>query len=145
MGSSPTGLTSFLFAARCRYDGFVPTSEWPLDDQQLAALRAALDRIVPADDWPSATELGCDEFVRRRLEASSEVLALYREGLDRLVSQGFAALPGHAQDEIIGEIEATRFGRELIENGIEGYYADPGNGGNRGAQSWKMMGFEVRG
>jgi hypothetical protein len=28
---------------------------------------------------------------------------------------------------------------------MEGFYGDPGNGGNRNAVSWHMIGFEVRG
>jgi gluconate 2-dehydrogenase gamma chain len=33
----------------------------------------------------------------------------------------------------------------LVNHTMEGFYSDPGNGGNRDAVSWKMIGFEVTG
>jgi hypothetical protein len=31
-----------------------------------------------------------------------------------------------------------------VELAHEGYYADPGNGGNRDAVSWRMIGYDPR-
>ena len=31
----------------------------------------------------------------------------------------------------------------LVELAHEGFYADPGNGGNRDAVSWRMIGYET--
>jgi hypothetical protein len=33
----------------------------------------------------------------------------------------------------------------LAEHCAEGFYSDPGNGGNHSESAWKMIGFEVRG
>jgi hypothetical protein len=32
-----------------------------------------------------------------------------------------------------------------VEHSAEGFYSDPGNGGNRDNIAWKMIGFEVTG
>jgi gluconate 2-dehydrogenase gamma chain len=37
-----------------------------------------------------------------------------------------------------------RFFRLLVAHTAEGYYSDPGNGGNRDRISWKMIGFEAK-
>jgi len=85
----------------------------------------------------------------------------YREGLRALddharASHGkiFAQLNGAQQDEILeglesGKIElklasglATRGFFELVlQNTIEGFFADPLYGGNKGMAGWKMVGF----
>ena len=33
----------------------------------------------------------------------------------------------------------------MVEHVLEGFYADPGNGGNRDAVSWKMIGYRAEG
>ena len=35
------------------------------------------------------------------------------------------------------------FFRLLVEQTMEGFYADPGNGGNKGGVSWEMIGYRV--
>ena len=41
--------------------------------------------------------------------------------------------------------ELARFFALLVGHTMEGFYGDPGNGGNRGRIAWEMIGFEVRG
>jgi gluconate 2-dehydrogenase gamma chain len=59
------------------------------------------------------------------------------------------------QDTILGRLEAgqvltawpadpTHFFQMVIEHVMEGYYSDPGNGGNRDAIAWRMIGFTGR-
>jgi gluconate 2-dehydrogenase gamma chain len=73
-----------------------------------------------------------------------------------MAGRHFADLDAAMQDEILvwieaGEVAATWpvkpviWFRMLVEHAMEGYYGDPGNGGNRDAVSWRMIGFEVRG
>ena len=33
----------------------------------------------------------------------------------------------------------------MVQHATEGFYSDPGNGGNRNQVAWEMIGFEVRG
>jgi hypothetical protein len=134
------------------------------NDTQLATLRAALDRIIPADDFPGAWEAGAGEYILRQLAGDlAHLLDVYRAGLDALdyealaaSARPFADLAPAPQDALLARIErgeaqapwpleAPLFFAMLCEHAAEGYYADPGNGGNRGAASWQMIGFEVRG
>jgi hypothetical protein len=133
--------------------------------EQVATLRAAVDRIIPADDFPSGWEAGVGDYLMRQL-ASGDLkhrVNLYREGLNGLDAEACALFNRHfvdlqtdEQDELLGRVERlvvetvwsvspAGFLTLLIEHCMEGYYSDPGNGGNRGGVSWAMIGFEVRG
>jgi hypothetical protein len=131
--------------------------------QQSRCLQAVVDRIIPADDYPSGWEAGVGEYLLRELSTDlAPRLAAYRGGLDALDDEAqriagcpFADLDPARQDELLIWIEAgetaavwpissTIWFRMLVEHAIEGYYGDPGNGGNRDAVSWRMIGFEVR-
>ncbi len=133
----------------------------PLNEDQIRTLTSAIDRIVPADDYPSASDLGCADFLLA-LIASEGLSETYRAGLDGLnlesqkLGQKFSDLTPEAQDSILSLCEKRRvaagwavsprkFFTLLARQTVEGYYADSGNGGNRGEVSWRMVGFEVRG
>lgn len=134
-----------------------------LTAEEHATLRAAMDRIVPRDEWPGATDAGADAYVLRQLAGDCVAEAEdFRAGLASLDAEaraahgeGFAALTPAAQDALLGAIErgevrtawpvgAAAWFARLVELTAEGYYADPGNGGNRGAVSWKMLGYDPR-
>ena len=56
-------------------------------------------------------------------------------------------LPAEQQDAQLTALERSPLGRHfawLVDVVNEGYYADPGNGGNDGAASWAMVGYEPR-
>jgi len=66
----------------------------------------------------------------------------------------FAALGPDVQDLLLRRIEVgavatewptnpAAFFRMAVEHAGEGFYGDPGNGGNRDGVSWRMIGFEV--
>ena len=68
----------------------------------------------------------------------------------------FAGLAPDAQDDLLRRVESgdvvtdwpvdpAEFFRAAAEHAAEGYYSDPGNGGNRDGVSWRMIGFEVTG
>jgi hypothetical protein len=126
-----------------------------------SVLRAALDRIIPRDDFPSAWEAGVGDYIARQLEGDLAPLAgSFAAGLVALDAEatlrhgrGFADSTESEQDDVLRRVEAgdvlgawlvppERFFVLLVNATAEGYYSDPGNGGNRGALSWAMVGFE---
>ena len=134
------------------------------DDAQLACLRATLDTIIPPDDYPSAWEAGVGDYLQRQLRGDlADKLPAYRAwlaGLDAealaIHSQAFAELSLAERTALLARIEAGEltadwsldpagFFRQIAEHCAEGYYSDPGNGGNRDGVAWRMIGFEVSG
>ncbi|MEN9935261.1 MAG: hypothetical protein RLZZ387_1840 [Chloroflexota bacterium] len=135
-----------------------------LNDTQLATLQAALDRIIPPDDAPGAWEAGAGEYILLQLRGDlADMLGTYRAGLDSLDYEAlaasgrpFAELGPDAQDALLARVErgeaqvpwttdSQQFFHTLCEHAAEGFYSDPGNGGNRDGVAWRMIGFEVRG
>jgi len=138
-----------------------------LTSPQLVALRALLDRLIPADDFPGALAAGTDQFIVALLagDAADEAIgiALGLEQLDaeavaRHGAEGtFASLTAAQQDALLLALEAgepvtpwpaplvaTVFFNRMVTLAAEGFYADPANGGNRDAASWRMVGYEPR-
>ena len=81
-------------------------------------------------------------------EAIAEVNAYARQS----VGANFAQLPVEAQDRVLhalesgeahlnGGVGAKAFFALLWQNTLEGYFADPLYGGNRGMGGWRMIGF----
>ena len=68
-----------------------------------------------------------------------------------LGGKAFCELPSAAQDAVLTQLESGTLDFEgvsspsffgfLLENTKEGYLADPIHGGNRGLESWKLIGF----
>lgn len=110
----------------------------------LELLRAVLDCIIPPDHDPGATDLGVDNFVLAILATDrADAAASIRDGLAQL-GAGFLALnPAERTVRLAGIATAPWF-TTLAELAAEGYYADPGNGGNRDGRSWAMLGYEPR-
>ena len=135
-----------------------------LTESQRATLRALVDRLIPADEFPGGWDAGVGDYLDRQFAGDlSESVDLYRSGLDALEVEaratagvGFVALAPAAQDDLLRQVEAgdvatdwpvdpADFFRAAAEHAAEGFYGDPGNGGNRDAVSWRMIGFEVTG
>lgn len=131
---------------------------------QWATLRALVDRIIPVDDFPGGWEAGVGDYLDRQFSGDLLPLVdLYRAGLDALDGEAsatagvnFGELAPAAQDALLRRVEAgdvaadwpvdpTAFFRTAVEHAAEGFYGDPGNGGNRDEVSWRMIGFEVTG
>lgn len=82
---------------------------------------------------------------------------MYRQGLARfdavVAAEGaaFDQLAPDRQDEVLKRWEAGRldlspvpgalFFRQVLENTVEGFFADPVYGGNKGMAAWRMIGF----
>lgn len=134
------------------------------DSQQLNCLRALLDTIIPEDDFPGAWEAGVGDYLQRQLASDlAELLPTYQAWLadldDEARAQHGADFAGIGQVqrttllakieqgavEADWQIEPASVFRQIIEHCAEGYYSDPGNGGNRDGIAWRMIGFEVSG
>ncbi len=135
-----------------------------LTTRQTDLLEALVNRIIPADAYPGGWEAGVGDYLLRQFERDLKaLLPLYRLGLDHLDSEALAVcgqpfdqLAPESQDQLLAQIERgavvtqwvidpAAFFRAAAEHCAEGYYSDPGSGGNHGGVSWAMIGFEVRG
>ena len=135
-----------------------------LTEAQRATLRALVDRLIPADDFPGGWDAGVGDYLDRQFAGDlSDLLDVYRAGLDALEVEAratsgvsFAALAPDAQDGLLHRVDVgdvatdwpvdpAEFFRAAAEHAAEGFYGDPGNGGNRDGVSWRMIGFEVTG
>ena len=124
-----------------------------LNEIQEKTLRAAVNRIIPDDDAPSGWDAGVGDYLALLWEREPQFLPRYQQGLDALDAEAhqtenaaFATLAPAQQDAILAGFEAddTRgFFGLLVQQTMEGYYADPGNGGNKDGAAWDMIGFQV--
>ena len=107
-------------------------------------LRAVIDRVIPRDADPGALDLGTDNYVVAQLagEAAGQ-REVIEAGLAALPA-GFAASSEADRDAALAAVASEPWFIALSELVAEGFYADPGNGGNSGARSWQMIGYEHR-
>jgi hypothetical protein len=125
---------------------------------QAATLRVLVDTIVPADEDPSGTEAGVLDYLERQ---SARDLAgqrtYYRVGLDAMNAKAGAVLDAGFAVLGLGErkallrateadeactpwpIDAREFVTAVVGHVMEGFYGDPGNGGNHDGVSWRMI------
>ena len=120
-----------------------------------------VDCLIPADEFPGAYEAGVCDYLRKLFETDLRDKAeFFATGLDGIELEArarfgkpFASLTAEQQRitlETIQEgdiltswqISPQRFFEMLVCTTAEGFYSDPQQGGNRGAISWKMTGFE---
>ena len=120
-----------------------------------------MNRIVPQDDFPDAWEAGVGNYLSLQFERDlRSQVENYRLGLETLeaesqafLGKAFTELDTSAQDLMLSRLEAgqvtlswlvnpTEFFQMVTTHVMEGYYSDPGNGGNRDSVAWRMIGFE---
>ena len=128
--------------------------------EEQTTLRSLKDRIIPPDEDLGAWDAGVGDYLARQFTGDlSDYVQFYRLGLDALEAEAlssaqanFARLPITEQDALLRRLEArqvihswpidpARFFQTVIEHVIEGYYSDPGNGGNRDSAAWRMIGY----
>lgn len=115
----------------------------------METLRALVNCIIPADDYPNGWDARVGEYLAHLLTQEPQFLFPYRSGLDAFEAEtpGFPALPASAQNALLTRLEQDKvrsaFFRLLVTHVMEGFYADPGNGGNRGGVAWQMIGYKV--
>ena len=118
-----------------------------LTELQTDTLRALADCIVPADDYSGGWDAGVGDYLVRLLTREQSLLFAYRAGLDALESEvkaracTMAVLAMLAAGVALPAAQAQDLGYGL--NDGYRYYADPGNGGNRGGIAWQMLGYKV--
>jgi hypothetical protein len=122
-----------------------------LSPAQIATLNAVHARLIPADEWAGAHENGVAEYLARQFAGDlKDAIETYRAGLEAIDAEAlaryekrFCELPENTQDHLLEttEREAPFFFQMLVNHCAEGYYADPGNGGNHDRASWQMIGF----
>jgi gluconate 2-dehydrogenase gamma chain len=118
-----------------------------LTDIQMSNLRAAMDRVIPADDFPGAWDAGVGDYLARQWQGDlKHLIGSYQAFLDLLEAEAlrtqglsFFKLSPELQDALLKK--APAFLDAFVQHVMEGYYADPGNGGNRDYVSWKMLGY----
>jgi choline dehydrogenase-like flavoprotein len=103
-------------------------------------LLAVAALVVPADQDGGAIEFGAPAYLERHFTAFPADAATIAAGLATL-PQDFAELSPVAQEELLRGHETEGWFGLLVELIAEGVYADPGNGGNPGAASWRMVGY----
>lgn len=114
-------------------------------------LRSVIGRIIPTDRDPGALDWGADRFVFSHLADDHTLAAAVRQGVKTLDAaalamfrKSFVALAPEEQDDLLRSVEHLNWFIDLAELTAEGFYADPGNGGNENALSWRMIGYEHR-
>src|SRR5689334_11771632 len=124
-------------------------------------LRALVDCLIPPDDFPGAYEAGVCDYLERLLRTDLvEDAEFFRAGINAIDAEAlawfdksFAQLSPSEQHATLAAIESgavkaswpippSRFFDMLVNTTAEGYYSEPEQGGNRGAISWAMTGFE---
>lgn len=135
-----------------------------LTEKHIAILRAVVDVVIPPDDYPGGWEAGVGDYLLHQFAGDlKDLVAVYEHGLLAIeaeaqsrADQPFAALAPDAQEALLAKVEQGQvqtvwptepaaFFATLITHCAEGFYSDPGNGGNRDGIAWKMIGFEVSG
>ena len=99
-----------------------------------ALLAVVVDRIMPGDRDPGAIALGALDYLKRHFVDRPADAALIADGLAELGASSANELDLSA----LADLPWLRLLTELV---AEGVYADPGNGGNRDALSWTMVGY----
>ena len=99
-----------------------------LTPAEMDAVARLSDLIIPRTDTPGASDAGVPEFIDRRLTASPNLAATFRQGMS-LLEAGFAQLPVERQVAILTEMsnapdtDRGRFFRLIKDLTIDGYYS----------------------
>ncbi len=124
-------------------------------------LRSMMNRIIPQDDFPNAWDAGVGNYLSRQLAHDlKHQVENYRLGLETLEAESqaysgknFTELDASTQDKLLSRLETGEvtipwpvnpadFFHMVIGHVMEGFYSDPGNGGNRDSVAWRMIRFE---
>ena len=121
-------------------------------DTMLGALQD--DKIVAGGPWSNRHTSGPDMMARfapldpvariawrRRLTAWQTRYSQGIQALDKLAGGDFTKKTPARQDKILATRSVSEFTSLLFGHTIEGLYASPEYGGNRGLAGWKEIGF----
>ena len=120
-------------------------------DRQFGSAWGAGDRMYMQGPWQKGKPtqgyqlpLTPAELIRNGIAAANAYCrATNQRDFDRLThDQQIAVLQGFEQGKIMLEdVPAGEFFTLLLNSTMEGFFADPMYGGNRGKVAWKMIGF----
>jgi gluconate 2-dehydrogenase gamma chain len=154
IAASGTVATWPAVASATLADGSPPKTYRVFTPAQATLMEAVVDQLIPPDDFPGGKEAGTAHYIDQKLAGpyGRFYIDRYEKGLRRIdavsVEQGgkaFASLPSDQQSLVLHSIAESTEDRDffnlLLGDTFEGYYGDPGHGGNRDGASWKMIGF----
>ena len=147
-------------------DTLIPADEYP--GAGAAGFLAFLDRNWGDLGTPVQARISAGALVLAQLaagdagaiaagDAGGRMSADFRPGsaaaAQRPIAAVFSALPPPARDSLLSRLDQGDFDDDFPEPGgrwvallfalvMQSYYADPANGGNRAACSWRMLGFD---
>ena len=124
-------------------------------------IRAVVDCLIPADEFPGGYESGVCDYLQKLFATDlRDEAEFFNTGLDSIdleararfgkpfasltPAQQSITLEAIQQGDVLAswQISPQRFFEMLVCTTAEGFYSDPQQGGNRGAISWTMTGFE---
>ena len=133
-----------------------------LSPKQHLILETLVDCIIPPDDYPGGWEAGVGDYLFKQFEGDlKDALPMYQAGLLALDieamavhKKAFVGLSSDEQAELLTQIEQGNvqsewsidpgnFLEQVVQHCAEGFYSDPGNGGNKNGIAWQMIGYEV--
>jgi gluconate 2-dehydrogenase gamma chain len=123
-----------------------------LSNDQALTLTAICDQIVPADSFPSASQAGVLNYIDKQLVRHyKRHQDAYRDGLRQADANSrkrfgrslHEATP-EQQLEAVNDLsqQNPEFFDLVRSHTMQGYYGSPRHGGNRDAQSWRMLGLD---
>jgi gluconate 2-dehydrogenase gamma chain len=121
-------------------------------DRQLAGPYGQARRWYMHGPWAKGTK---SQGYQLRLTPAQlyrvAIAAVNEQCRKRFQGKSFDALPASDQDGVLSDLEKgkidlpvvndSRFFDLLLQNTVEGFFADPLYGGNRGMAGWKLIGF----
>jgi len=120
-------------------------------DRQLAGSYGTFERLYMQGPFVAGTPEQGDQSPLVPQQRYRLGLAALERHCQQTLGKSFVELPGEQKDQVItsvqnGEIvfkdiDSKMFFAILLQNTMEGFFADPIYGGNRDMVSWKMLGF----
>jgi len=120
-------------------------------DRQLAGSYGTFERLYMQGPFVAGTVEQGDQSPLVPQQRYRLGLAALEGHCRQTLGKGFVELPGEQRDQIISgiqkgeiafkDIDSKMFFALLLQNTMEGFFADPIYGGNRDMVSWKMLGF----
>jgi len=121
-------------------------------DAQLAGSYGSAERLYMRPPFAQGTpEQGVQTPLTPAQQYRVGLAALEAYCISTFVGKPFAALAGPQQDDVLARMEkgqvalqgigSAAFFELLLQNVMEGFFADPIYGGNRDMAGWKLIGF----
>ncbi len=120
-------------------------------DQQLSGAFGTGAKTYRSGPWAIGTPMQGYQFRQTPAELYRQSIAAIDAYCIRAYAGRFASLSAARQDEVLGGLDtgtiafesvpAKPFFELLLQNTIEGFFADPLYGGNRDKAGWQLIGF----